>query len=88
METLRGRSGKIVEILECTSVDNYCVQEPRFMKNSIWMICGKAAQYKLIWKGNDNSLRGIGIFLVKKLVDVTDLSRAGESLIFMTVLVQ
>ena len=52
------------------------------------MICGKAAQYKLIWKGNDTSLGGIGISLVKKLVDVIDLTRDGESMIFMMVLVQ
>ena len=88
METLRGRSGKIVEILERTSADNCCVQEPRFTKKSIWIICGKAAQYKLIWKGNDTSLGGIGISLVKKLVDVFDLTRDGESMIFMMVLVQ
>lgn len=52
------------------------------------MICGKAAQYKLIWKENDTSLGGIGISLVKKLVDVIDLTRDGESMIFMMVLVQ
>ena len=52
VETLRGRLGETVEMLELRSVDIYCVQENRFRRRLVRMISGKAAEYV----GNEKSL--------------------------------
>ena len=72
MGTLRGRSGKIVEMLEhlkIRTVDISCVQDTWFSGNSVRLISGKAAECKLFWMGNKKGLGGEGIFLAKRWVD-------------------
>ena len=67
--TRRGRSREIVAILERRSVGICSVQENKFRGKSVRMISGKAAEYKLLWIGNEKGLGGVGIFLVKKWFD-------------------
>ena len=50
--TLRGKSSKIVEMLERRKVDACCMQEHRLRGRSVRMVEGKAARYKFFWKGN------------------------------------
>ena len=49
-----GKSGETVEILEHRSLDITCIiQETRFRGKSVRMINEKAAEYKLVWIGNE-----------------------------------
>ena len=48
------KSGETVEILEHRSFDITCIiQETRFRGKSVRMINEKAAEYKLVWIGNE-----------------------------------
>ena len=49
MTTLSLRSGEMVEMVKCRSVDICCVQETRFTGKSFNVINGKGAQYQLFW---------------------------------------
>lgn len=53
---------------ECSSVDICCIQETRSIGESDWLVSGKAAEYRLLWIGNENGLGGVGKLLVKKRV--------------------
>ena len=54
----KGRSGQIVDTLECKSVGICCKSEARFRGNSFRMISGKAAEYKIFWTGNEKKDKG------------------------------
>ena len=73
METPRSKSGEIVEMVECRSVDICCVRETRFKGKLVRMISGKVVGYKLFWIKNEKGL-GLGIFLAKKYVDISKVS--------------
>ena len=88
MQNFRGRTGKAVEKLEHWSVDICCRQRARFRGNSVRMISGKAAEYKLFCVENEKG-SGVVIFLVTIWVDaVTDISRASYKMIVIKILVQ
>ena len=70
------------------SAEIYCVQETRFRGNSVRMINGKAAKYKLFWIGNENDLEGVGIFFVTKWIDkVIDIIQVNDRIV-IKILVQ
>ena len=55
-----------------------------FSSFSVKMISGKATEYKLLWIGNEKSLKGVGIFFAKKWLDkVIDTSRVSDRMIFI-----
>ena len=53
------------------------------------MISGKAAEYNLLWIGNEKALGGVGIFLAKKPLDqVIDISKVSDRITVIKVLIQ
>ena len=86
--TLRGKPGKIVEMLKHRPVDICCAQETRFRGESVQMISGKSAEYMLFWIGNEKHSGEVGIFLAIKWVDrIIDVSRLSNGIIVNKVLV-
>ena len=80
------RQSEVDQRTECRSVDMYCVQVPRFWRNSVSLFVEKL--YKLFQIGNEKGLRG-HILLVQKWVDkVTNISRVSDRMIVINVLVQ
>ena len=67
VETLRGRSGEAVEMLEHRPVDICCIQEIKFSGKSVRMISGKGAKYKLLWIENKKGLSTVEIFFRQEM---------------------
>ena len=67
METLRGRSGEAVEMLEHRTVDICCIQEIKFSGKSVRMISGKGAKYKLLLIENKKGLSTVEIFFRQEM---------------------
>ena len=86
--SLRHRSGEIVEMLECLTVHICCVHETRFWKNSVRIINGKAAEYKLFCVGNGKALEGVGILLTTKWENkVVDISRESDKVLVQGIII-
>ena len=89
MGILRDRSGEIVDMIKCMSLDICCVQKTRFRGNLVRMISGKAAVYRLFWIRKEKDCDGVGIFLAKESVDhIRDTTKVNDRMIVIKVLVQ
>jgi len=66
-DSLKGRSGELVEALSDRKVDVACIQETR------WKGCkfygAKDPRYKLFWMGGEEKLHGVWVYVAEKWVD-------------------
>ena len=60
---MRGRSGKVVEVLTKRKIDVCCVQEVRWRSASARLVTGKNTEYKVIWSESSNRIKGVGVMV-------------------------
>jgi len=84
IDSLKGRSGELVEPLTERQVDMACVQEIRWRGSGCRFFGAVGKRYKLFWMGSKAKTDGVGIFVAEKWVDsVVSIERHSERVLVL-----